>query len=282
MKRILIPTDFSACAENAISFAVQSAKILPVELVLLHVFELKGNLYTDYMGVNKEFNQSLVNDAYNKLMKCKTDILEKDGIDVQAVFYRGILNEGIQETADENKTDLIVMGTTGARSGIEEKIWGSKTAGVIGKMKLPVLAIPVGYKWKKPQQLMISTNHFEKQPVILDFIFELAGLYMAQMHVVVFSDEDDDLPEKMLDHGQRIKDYEAFLKKQYNEKTLTASNIFGKEFEETLQDYVKEFEIDILVMITYQRSFWDRIFHPSLTKRMSYHSHIPLLAIPAK
>jgi hypothetical protein len=32
-------------------------------------------------------------------------------------------------------------------------------------------------------------------------------------------------------------------------------------------------------MVTYQRTFWERIFNPGMTKRMSYHTHVPLLAI---
>jgi nucleotide-binding universal stress UspA family protein len=57
MKQILVPTDFSACADKAVDFAVQSAKFLSMEVTLLHAFH-PGNLYTDYMRVNKEFNQS--------------------------------------------------------------------------------------------------------------------------------------------------------------------------------------------------------------------------------
>ena len=67
MKKILVPTDFSTCADNAIDFAVQSAKILPVEILLLNAFELSGDIYTDYMGVNKEFNQSQLQAVNNKL-----------------------------------------------------------------------------------------------------------------------------------------------------------------------------------------------------------------------
>jgi len=59
MKTILVPTDFSTCANNAVDFAIQSSKILPVEVTIVHAFDLVGNTYTDYMGVNKEFNQSL-------------------------------------------------------------------------------------------------------------------------------------------------------------------------------------------------------------------------------
>lgn len=281
MKQLLVPTDFSPCAENAISFAIQSARILPVEVVLLHAFELHGNLYTDYMGVNKEFHQSQVDDAYNRLMKTKMDILEREGVEVETVFFRGTLNDGIKETVEKTKTDLIIMGTTGA-SGIEERIWGSKTAGVIGFSKTPVLAIPRNYSWKKPERILISTNHFEKEPRILDFIFELAGLYMAEVHVGVFSDEDDDMPETILHNQRQAVEYEIFLKKTYTEETLTATNVFGKEFEDTLEEFIASKNIDMLVMITYKRSFWDRIFHPSITKRMSYHTHIPLLSIPVK
>ncbi|HJY21420.1 MAG TPA: universal stress protein, partial [Hanamia sp.] len=66
MKRILVPTDFSKCADKAIDFAVQSAKIVPIEIILLHSFEVKDNMYSDYMGVNREFNVSMLNDAKEK------------------------------------------------------------------------------------------------------------------------------------------------------------------------------------------------------------------------
>lgn len=281
MKRILVPTDFSACAGNAVDFAIQSAKILPVEVVLLHSYELSGNLYTDYMGVNKEFNQSLIFEANDQLIQTQKDILEKSGIDVKAVFFRGTLQDGIAQTIDAEKIDLIIMGTTGA-SGMEERIWGSTTAAVIGHTHLPVLAIPKDYTWKKPERILVSTNHFEKEPAILNFIFEMAGLYMADVHVAVFTDEDDDLAETMIEYGRQIRAYSDFLKKEYRESSVITKNIFGEEFEKTICDYLEEQQIDLLVMITYQRSFWDRIFHPSITKRMSYHTHVPLLAIPAE
>lgn len=50
MKKILVPTDFSACSDKAITFAVESAKILPAEIILLHALNIEGNIYTDYMA----------------------------------------------------------------------------------------------------------------------------------------------------------------------------------------------------------------------------------------
>ena len=283
MKKILVPADFSTCANNAVDFAVQSAKYLPVEVTLFHSFEMKGNVYTDYMGVNKEFNQALLDDVHNKLQELKKTIEETEGVTVNTYVAITPLVDAVMATVEEKGIDLVVMGTLGA-TGLKEKLWGSKTAALIGKTKVPVIAIPYEYEWKKPEKFLLSTNHFEKEPAILDFVFELADLYMAQVQVVVFTDEDDDKAETFLEHTRKTPQYEKFLKEQYKEETLTATHLYGKEFKETLQKHIDENEIDIVAMITYQKekSFWDKLFHPSMTKRMSYHTKIPLLVIPGK
>ena len=281
MKQILVPTDFSTCADNAVNFAVQSAKIFPVEVMLLHAFEVKGNIYTDYMGVNKEFNQSLLDEVENKLSQLKSSIEKTEGIVVTTYIFKGTVNEAILQTAEDKNTDLIVMGTLGV-SGIKEKVWGSHASAIIGNSKVPVMVIPHEYEWKKPKNILIATNHFEKEPAILDFLFNLADLYKAKMQVAVFTNEDDDNTIILLEHTRKTQEYEITLKKKYKEAMLTATHLFGKAFEVTLEDYIRQNEIDILAMVTYQRSLWARISHPSMTKRMSYHTKIPLLAIPAK
>ena len=54
MKRILVPIDFSGCADIAVNFAVQTTKILPVKVAILHAFLAKKNIHQNYMGVNEE------------------------------------------------------------------------------------------------------------------------------------------------------------------------------------------------------------------------------------
>jgi nucleotide-binding universal stress UspA family protein len=283
MKKILVPTDFSTCARKAVDFAVQSAKILPAEIILLHAFEVKGNIYTDYMGLNKEFNQSLLDDVAQKLHQLKISIEEAEAVAVGTKIFRGTVKDAVVETGIAENADLIVMGTLGA-SGFKEKLWGSKTASVIGSTHIPIMAIPYKYEWKKPETFLIATNQFEKEPAILDYVFELADLYMAQVLVAVFTDEDDDKAATYMEHIRKIPQYEKTLKQLFKEETLTATQLYGLEFEETIQKHIKENQIDILVMITYQKgnSFWDRLFNPSKTKQMSYHTTIPLLAVPAK
>jgi hypothetical protein len=104
---------------------------------------------------------------------------------------------------------------------------------------------------------------------------------MCRVQVAVFTDEDDDKAITFLDHKHKIFEYEAYLKDSYNEETLTSAHLSGEDFEMTLQNFIIENDIDILVMVTYQHKLWNRMFNPSKTKRMSYHTNIPLLAIPA-
>jgi flavodoxin len=60
---------------------------------------------------------------------------------------------------------------------------------------------------ERPQRFLFATNHFEKDPAILDFLFELADLFMAQVHVVVFSNEDDDKALTFIEHSRNIPEY---------------------------------------------------------------------------
>lgn len=280
MKKILVPTDFSECANNAIDFAVQSAKIFRVDIMLMHSFEVRGVVYADYMGVNKEFNRTMIGDAEKKLLELKNAIKEKDEINVNIVVETKALQESIAQITIDRNADMVVMGTIGA-TGLKKKLWGSRTSALIGNTSIPVMVIPNEYEWKKPRKILFATNNFERDPAILNCLFELANLYMAQVEVAVFTDEVNDRAVSYVERNREIPRYEKYLRETYHDESINTLHLFGKEFDETMQQFISDNEIDMLAMVTYQRGFWDRIFNPSFTKRMSYHTTIPLLVIPA-
>ncbi len=282
MKKILVPTDFSTCANNAVNFAVQSAKYLPVEVTLFHAFKIPTAVYTEYVGVNPQLNQSLLDEVHLKLADVKKSIEETEGVVVKTYVSTIPVVEAILELEAQIKFDLVVMGTLG-EGGMKEAIWGSKTASLIGKSKVPVMVIPYYYEWKKPAKFLFATNHFEETFSILDYLFAMVRLYKAILNVTVITDEDDDKAETFLEHTRQLPVYEKMLKTHYNDKDLIALHLYGKAVEDTLQKYIAENRIDILTMVTYPRKgFFERLFHPSFAKRMSYDTTIPLLVIPAQ
>jgi nucleotide-binding universal stress UspA family protein len=66
MKKILIPTDFSECAINAVQYGVELAKVFNAEIILCHSFSVPLPGITDTLAKNK--NASLT-EAF--LLKCK-------------------------------------------------------------------------------------------------------------------------------------------------------------------------------------------------------------------
>lgn len=279
MKHILVPTDFSICANNALDFAVQTARLSNGDVTLLHVFEMDGDLYTDYMGVNKEFNDNLLADIRRKLQQLKDTIEEQEGVKVNTQLIKGTLKDSILLSISERHADLLVMGTLGA-SGIKEKLWGSKTASLINHTPIPLMVIPNEYAWNQPKKILLASNQFEKEPKILEAVFQLAGLFDAEIEVAVFTDEDDDKAITFVEHTRTTPQYERTLQDVFKVQNIKATHLYGKLFEDTLQEYIRQNNIDVLSMITYHRNFWNQIFHPSITKRMSYHTRIPLLVIP--
>jgi len=279
MKRILVPTDFSPNADNALNFAVQIAKTVPSEIIILYCFEKMGPLYTDYMGANKEYNQQMMDKDFNRLATLKKSIEETENITVSAYQYQGPVSENILKAAKDNSADMIIMGTLG-ESGFKEQLWGSKTAEIISKSDIPVMAVPFNSSWTAPGKILFATSHFEEDDHLLGWIFEFSRSYMAEVHVMVFTDESSEFASKLYVDEKKIQEYAQMLDKRYKHSRVSAVHLTGTDFSGEVDRYIEKHGINMLAMINYHRSFVERLFHASKTRRMSYHTNIPLLSIP--
>ncbi len=280
MKRILVPSDFSPNADKALDTAVQIAKKAKATIVLVHACDLLELTFKDNLALKKEFNRKVIMEAKGKLSLMKKSIENTETVKVQIKLYEGLINETILHATKENKADLIVMGTLG-NAGMKEKIMGSKTASVIGKTSIPLLAVPLLSNWTPPAKLLLAINNFsEGTNVAINPIFELAELFNTEIHIVKFTKAD---AANAADYLAIERNGSAFAKKiQALHKNVAISFIHldGDKFEKTIEKYISKNNIDVVAMITHKRTFLKSIFNRSMTKKMSYHTSIPLLAIP--
>ena len=281
MKKILVPTDFSKTADKALEFAVRSAQEIPIEITLLNSYPSDDNAYTEYVGLNKEFKRKVMNDIQKDLDDLKLEIQAKQKNPVKTILSTQPLIDGIIEETRKNHYDLIAMGTVGA-SGISEKLFGSNTSEVIGNTIIPLMAIPEDYTWKKPEKFLLAINRFDDNNFLPQYLTEMVTLYGGRLEVIEFRDAENKSTENNTVAESKtayIQNLEGLLKKE-----IVVNRLSGSNFQESLQQYINDNGFDVLVMVTYQqkKNFWDRIFNPSQTKKMSYHTNIPLLAIPGK
>ena len=144
----------------------------------------------------------------------KKSIEETEQLTVDIQLYQGPIQYTILFAAKEHHVDLIVMGTLGD-SGIKEKIFGSKTSGIIGKTNVPVLAVPLLSEWSVPANFLLAVNNFEDKASITAPVFEMAGLFNAKVQVALFTHKVAAGVDDYLQDERDISVYEIKLKARY-------------------------------------------------------------------
>ena len=282
MQNILVPTDFSSNAMKAFCYAGEIAQKSGAHILLLHVIEPTTDRIRQPHPLHEKLEKEIAGARNEEL-----DIFQKSfakiypGVNVRVVTAKGAVIPSIVESAEDNKVDLVVMGTTGA-SGLKEIFFGSVTAGLIGKTKIPLLTVPAVYEVEEPDGILLATNHFEEDRSLLEPVMQIANLFNATVHVVVFVDTDTAEAVEYLENTRHLHKYMEFLKKEFPETSFAGEVLDGELFEETLDSYYTNHQLGIIGMIAYPKKGFERILRKSETKKIAYHSIIPLLAIPGK
>jgi nucleotide-binding universal stress UspA family protein len=171
------------------------------------------------------------------------------------------------------------MGKVG-NARFKEKLFGSKTAMIIGNCSKPVLAIPLMSEWGTGSDILLAINDFKIEDKTLEPVILLARLLNFTIQVAIFSDTDDDYVEDYEEHEKKIAAFRDALKKKYPDLEIHAVHLASRHLKDSLLNWIDENKINMLVMLTHKRNIIESIFNRSLTKKMSYHTNIPLLAIP--
>ncbi len=280
MKKILVPTDFSLNANKALDFAVQIARQAKAQINLIHACDLIDTIFKDNQAMYKEHNQTICDKANENLSLLKKSIEDTENISVHTKLYKGKIIDAILQASDEHHAELIIMGTLG-EAGLRDKILGSTTAGIIGKINIPVMAVPLMSEWEIPETILLAVNNLDTHPDIFKSVFALAELFNTSVHLGIFTDADTAGAIDYLNDERGIITYEEKLNTRYKNSTIKHIHLDGSRFQETIEEYIQKKGIDIVAMLTHKRTFVESIFNRSMTKKMSYHTRIPLLAIPA-
>ena len=282
MKKIIVPTDFSANAMKAVTYAAEIAKRTGATIYLLHVIAPVTDSIRQPYALHERLQEEIANARLSELQSLKNTLADVyPDLTIETELAKGTVTTSILDYAENLQADLIIMGTQGA-SGLKEVFLGSISGGTIGRTKIPVLAVPFEYLMEEPDAILFATNRYEEDRRLLDKIVELASLFNAVVHVVVFVDIDTSTADYYIYNIEQLNRYIGFLKQTYPGVSFTGEILENKEFEETIEEYNIKNEVDIVAMITYPKSFWGKLLKKSVTKKMAFHSKIPVLAIPAK
>lgn len=276
MKKIVVPTDFSAYANKALTYAVELARKLHARVALVHACDLLDEEFTGHRSLIKDYNRERIEELKGKLQDTKELIQKSEGFTVDTQLYEGPIVTSILQAAGDNGAEAIVMGTMG-QSGLRRRLLGSKAAGVINKSTIPVLTVPHDYELRELKNIFIAVEEL-RDPEILQPVYDLAQAFGARVHAVVFTEQDAEAAE-VLTHTRSTHLIEQRLKRTFPTIHSDAMQISGDNLIDALLRLTVEKDIDLLAMITHKRGPLEGLLNSSLTQKLSYRSTVPLLAL---
>ena len=139
--RIVVPTDFSSCAEEAWATAQRLAAAFGSELVLAHVFveaprfsegPLSGARMREVYASARSWTEAKLEEWAGRARAA--------GLKVRTVLRTGVPYREIVDLATDERADLMVVGTHG-RGGINRALLGSVADRLIRLAPCPVLSV---------------------------------------------------------------------------------------------------------------------------------------------
>lgn len=275
MKKILVPTDFSDTSKNAAEYAAQMAADIPdCTLVLFNVYDTfvagsDGSPLTESDDDRKVIlNQALTN-LSNELKSLAPATIEcatvGDNSLVDAI-ERYVRHEGIH---------MVVMGITGA-TPLEQIFMGSNTLQVVSRVVCPVLVVPPRAVYRKINNVMFTCDFKDVENTVPRALIQsVLNDYQPDMKLHVVNVDTEHYVELSEEYKAQREKLDKILK-DYNREYYF---IRMYDFLDAISQFTTDKNIDLILTIPRKHSFLSGLFKSSHTKKLAYHSHVPLLAV---
>ena len=276
-KRILIPTDFSANALNAIKYAMELFKRERCEFFILHSYYLSGyskdNLLTPVPSDEARDSVKLKAEKNMEKLKIQLSLHEENPQhDFNYLTEFGTLYDIMNKTVQEEDIELVIMGTRGKTDNVSV-ILGSNAVNIMEKIRqCPVMAIPSGQKFKEPNEIVFPTSfrtHYKQKE--LDTMVEIARLTNSPIRILHIR-KDKPLNEAQLKNKMLL---ETIL----DPASFTHHRLFDIAVNDGVRCFVQSRESEMIAFVNKKHNFFGSIFSNPMVKELGKHANVPLLAM---
>jgi len=271
MKKILIPTDFSKYADEAIEVGAQIAKEHDCEIVLIHMLELPTHM-NDAVSQEKSIPEIMLykQKADEKLADIKNQPQLK-GIKTTEVVRLDSTSNGINQYLKQNNDiDLIVMGSHGA-SGINEIFIGSNTEKIVRRSEVPVLVIKNKIENFKVNTIIFASDFSNEIKKPFNNVIKFAKIFGSKLNLVMIC-----TPNSFKSASAARKIITEFVAEfdmpEYTFETYNESNI-----EKGIINYSNETNGDVIAFCTHGRTALNHFFAGSISEDLVNHASKPVL-----
>jgi nucleotide-binding universal stress UspA family protein len=261
-KRILIPTDFSKNAWNAIEYAADLYRRESVDFFLLHAY---GSSRSSTAAEQAE-------KGLQKTLQHLEIRIVPPNHSYQVVAMDSLPLRAIKETIERKDIDLVVMGTKGETDD-KDVFYGSNTMDAMEKVRnCPVLAIPGGLLYQDPNEIVFPTSyktHYKRRELI--YLFEISRITNAPIRILHVQSEKS-LSPKMQSNKELLED--CLDGANYSFHWLENVGV-----QEGLFNFVSQRNSGMIAFINKKHQFFGSIFSNPLVKQLGMYAKVPVLAL---
>jgi nucleotide-binding universal stress UspA family protein len=276
MKKILIPTDFSENAGDALSYALD---FIANQKATIHIVNIINPNFLPVEAPEMSVNLlgQVIDDAKERMKALEAFSVKRFGNDDKAKIkittdvITGTVAQSIKNEAIEKNVDLIIMGTKGKNHNLPNKIFGTVSTSTITDAPCPIILIPQGYKFKPIDTLVYASNLEPGDPYELWRATELLKPHVGVAKVLYVNTKGN--------KEENIQRFASYIEAH----TSAIQTIFhtekSEEIEKTIMEYSENHGAELIIMHRLHNSFWSKIFNKSHTKLMVFETNIPLMII---
>jgi len=275
MKSILVPTDFSACAQHAFEAAVKLARRFDAKLFLLSSIDIPEewhNMTTREKEMQPEAQQRIYN----------TEILFDDlkkqhpGLDISVHYDGRLLVDAIAHMASRYGIDFVVMGSHGT-SGKSEYFIGSNTQKVVRKLHCPVLVVKEPLESVDFDKVVFASNFHESEKAAFMKFKQFVAHFVPEIYLVeVHTSSLADPP--YIVSKEAMADFAA-LCAPFSCKTVVQKSY---NIDQGIRSFAEKVGAKLIGISNHHRRPLKRMLAGSNVEALVNHSNIPVLSIDFK
>lgn len=287
MKKILVPTDFSQTADNAVNVALEIAKKANATVYFFHTVNTAVDWSSTQLSVpSKPVTVQKQKDMYPEVSKqiaaaqAKLSELSKRAakmnVDSKIELGYNLFHEDLGRFAEKNKVDLIVMGTHGA-SGIKEAFLGSNTLKVIRTSNVPVLTVKNKHKAFNIKTLIYASDFEEtKANKNIERVKAIANFFGASIHFVFINTpvgfEDSAYTLEKIHKVAKDNNISKYYAQIYNDYTV----------ERGIGNVSEMLKVDMITLSTHGYSGFRHFINNNVAENVANHARVPVLTFRMK
>ena len=279
MLNILVPTDFSHDAYNALFYATKLYKNEACVFHVLHTYDHHSPLKRDYRG--HEDSKTLEEFLCRKVDECLKEVCHRAVRDAgkndlhqfNTVMRHGQLAKEVEHYVAEHAIDIVVMGAKG-QTGAKELFFGGNTMAVVkANLNCPVLCVPRQIDYTPLTKIAFVSDFKAFDFKHLGHLVKLANLHQSEVHIVHILEksrldgEQEGNKEKLLSFFEKRSPIVHLL---LNERSKAA----------TISDFVSKNGTNLLAMVYHEHFFLEKLFREPVILDVTHYVDAPLLILP--